>query len=196
MRGDIMNELLIKSWRGLAVRGAVSLLFGILAALWPGLTLMWLIVLFAAYAIISGFASISTALQNRKSNSDWWLPLLLGLIGLGAGAIAILNPGLTTIVLVLLIGATALASGIVDIVMAIRLRKVIQGEGFLILNGIVSVLFGVFVFFFPGAGALAMVWLISIYAVITGVLLLALAWRAHSWTTDHRTPPDSLPAHG
>src|SRR5690349_12334782 len=80
MRGDIMNELLIKSWRGLAVRGAVSLLFGILAALWPGLTLMWLIVLFAAYAIIGGFASISTALQNRKGNSDWWLPLLLGLI--------------------------------------------------------------------------------------------------------------------
>ena len=99
-------------------------------------------------------------------------------------------------VLVLLIGATALASGIVDIVMAIRLRKVIQGEGFLILNGIVSVLFGVFVFFFPGAGALAMVWLISIYAVITGVLLLALAWRAHSWTADHGTPPDSFPAHG
>lgn len=196
MRGDIMNELLIKSWRGLAVRGAVSLLFGILAALWPGLTLMWLIVLFAAYAIIGGFASISTALQNRKSSSDWWLPLLLGLIGLAAGAIAILNPGLTTMVLVLLIGATALGSGIIDIVMAIRLRKVIQGEGFLILNGIISVLFGVFVFFFPGAGALAMVWLISIYAVITGVLLLALAWRAHSWITDHRTPPDSLPAHG
>ena len=60
------------------MRGAVSLLFGILAALWPGLTLMWFIVLFAAYAIIGGFASISTALQNRKSNSDWWLPLLSG----------------------------------------------------------------------------------------------------------------------
>lgn len=190
-----MNELLIKSWRGLAVRGAVSLLFGILAALWPGLTLMWLIVLFAAYAIIGGFASISTALQNRKS-SDWWLPLLLGLIGLGAGAIAILNPGLTTVVLVLLIGATALASGIIDIVMAVRLRKVIQGEGFLILSGIVSVLFGVLVFFFPSAGALAMVWLISIYAIVTGMLLLALAWRAHRWTTDHKTPPNGLPAHG
>lgn len=190
-----MNELIIKSWRGLAVRGGVSLLFGILAALWPGLTLMWLIVLFAAYAVIGGFASISAAVQNRKSNSEWWLPLLLGLIGLLAGAIALLNPGLTAVVLVLLIGATALASGIVDITMAIRLRKVIQGEGFLILNGIVSVLFGVFVFFFPGAGALALVWLISIYAVVTGVLLLALAWRAKHWASGDQTWPPGIP-HG
>lgn len=190
-----MNELLIKSWRGLAVRGAISLLFGILAALWPGLTLMWLIVLFAAYALIGGFASISAAVQNRKSHSEWWLPLLLGLIGLVAGAIAILNPGITAVVLVLLMGATALASGIVDITMAIRLRKVIRGEGFLILNGIVSVLFGVFVFFFPGAGALALVWLISIYAVVTGVLLLALAWRARHWADSDQTWPPGIP-HG
>ncbi len=156
---------------------------------------MWLIVLFAAYAMIGGFASISAAVQNRKSNSEWWLPLLLGLIGLLAGAIAILNPGLTAVVLVLLMGATALAGGIIDIAMAIRLRKVIQGKGFLILNGIVSILFGVFVLFFPGAGALALIWLISIYAVVTGVLLLALAWRAKHWASGDQTWPPGIP-HG
>ncbi|SEK62379.1 HdeD family acid-resistance protein [Nitrosovibrio tenuis] len=191
-----MNELLLKSWKVLALRGAVSLLFGVLAALWPGLTLMWLIVMFAAYALIWGAVSMSAAVRNRKSNDDWWMLLVLGLIGLAAGATTILYPGLTALMLVLLMGATALASGIVDIAMAIRLRKVIQGEGFLILNGIVSILFGVFVFFFPGAGALAMVWLISMYAIVTGMLLLALAWRVRSWTSEHGTPPESLPAHG
>jgi uncharacterized membrane protein HdeD (DUF308 family) len=191
-----MNELFLRSWKGLALRGAVSLLFGILAALWPGLTLLWLIVMFAAYALVNGAISATAAIQNRSANNDWWLMLLLGLIGIAAGVIAILLPDLTAIVLVLVIGATALASGIVDIAMAIRLRKTIRGEGFLILNGIISIAFGVFVFFFPGAGALALVWLISIYAIVSGLLLLGLAWRARSWKNDHGTPSDSLPAHG
>jgi uncharacterized membrane protein HdeD (DUF308 family) len=191
-----MNELLLKSWKVLALRGAISLVFGVLAALWPGLTLMWLIVMFAAYALIWGAVSITTAVRNRESNEDWWLLLLLGLIGLAGGAAALLYPDLTALVLVLLIGGTALASGIVDIAMAIRLRKVIHGEGFLILNGILSVLFGVFVFFLPGAGALALVWLISIYAIVSGFLLLALAWRVRSWIGDHRAPSNSFHAQG
>jgi len=190
-----MNEILLASWKVLAIRGAVSLLFGVLAAFWPGLTLMWLIVMFAAYALVSGAASITAALRNRKSIDDWWLLLLLGLVGLAGGAGALLYPGLTALMLVLVIGATTLASGIADIAMAIRLRKIIRGEAFLILNGIVSIAFGVFVFFFPGAGALALVWLISIYAIVSGVLLLALAWRARDWAGGHGTPPESLPAH-
>lgn len=176
-----MNQIFSKSWGSLAVRGTVSLLFGVLAAFWPGITLLWLLVIFAAYALINGTVSAVAAVQNRKTEKDWWLMLLLGLVGIGAGVVALMLPGLTAVVLALIIGATALASGIVDIAMAIRLRKVIRGEGFLILNGIVSVAFGVFVFFFPGAGALALVWLISIYAIISGLLLLALAWRARNW---------------
>lgn len=191
-----MNELLLKSWKALAWRGAISLVFGVLAALWPGLTLLWLIVMFAAYALIWGAVSITAAVRNRESNEDWWLLLLLGLIGLAGGASAILYPDLTALVLVFLMGGTALASGVVDIAMAVRLRKVIHGEGFLILNGILSVLFGVIVFFFPGAGALALVWLISIYAIVSGFLLLALAWRVRSWISHHGTPSNSLPAHG
>jgi len=172
------------------------LAFGILAAMWPGLTLMWLIALFAAYALLSGFASIAAGIENRKSHSDWWLPLLLGLVSVMAAVAAILSPTITALILVFLIGANALVGGIVDVVMAVRLRKTIQGEGFLILNGIVSILFGVFVLFFPGAGALALVWLISIYATISGILLLAVAWRVRNWTNEHGAPSDHLPAHG
>lgn len=188
-----MNELLANSWRGLAIRGAASLVFGILAALWPGLTLMWLVVLFAAYAIVSGLTSITAAVQNRQTVEDWWLPLLLGIIGVGAGIVAFLVPGLTALVLVLVIGATALATGLLDIVMAIRLRKAIRGEGFLFLSGVISVLFGISVFLFPGTGALALVWLISIYAIVTGALLLMLAWRARSWKNGDRTWSEEIP---
>jgi uncharacterized membrane protein HdeD (DUF308 family) len=184
-----MQNLLSSSWQGLAWRGGISLVFGILAALWPGITLIWLMALFAVYALISGSASAIAAIKNRHTNRDWWLLLLLGLMGVAAGVIAIIYPNLTAVFLVLLIGATALGSGIVDIVMAIRLRKIIQGEALLIINGIISVAFGVFVFFFPGAGALAMVWLISIYAVASGVLLLALAWRARQWRSRNDPGP-------
>lgn len=190
-----MNDLLSKSWRSLAMRGAVSLVFGILAAFWPGITLLWLLVIFAAYALIQGVTSAVAAVQNRKTNDDWWLMLLWGLVGIGAGVIAFMLPNLTAVVLVLVIGATALASGIVDVVMGVRLRKVIRGEGFLILNGIISIAFGVFVFFFPGAGALALVWLIAMYAIISGLLLLALAWRAKKWGDRHEESPHGLP-HG
>lgn len=176
-----MNELFLRSWKGLALRGAVSLLFGIVAALWPGLTLMWLIVMFAAYALAWGTASIISALQNRKSNDNWWLLLLLGIIGLAGGVLALMGPALTTVMLVLVIGATAFATGVLDIAMGIRLRRVIRGEAFLVLNGIISVIFGLSIFIFPGAGALALVWLISMYAVISGFLLLMLAWRARGW---------------
>lgn len=180
-----MNELLSKTWRSLALCGVVSLVFGILAAFWPGITLLWLLVMFATYALIRGVTSAVAAVQNRKTYNDWWLMLLWGLVGIGAGIIAILLPNLTAVALVLVIGATALGSGIVDVVMAVRLRKVIRGEALLILNGLISIAFGVFVFFFPGAGAIALVWLIAMYAIISGLLLLTLAWRAKKWGDRH-----------
>jgi uncharacterized membrane protein HdeD (DUF308 family) len=176
-----MNELLLQSWWMLALRGAIAVLFGVLAVLWPGITLLWLAALFAAYALIGGAVSIIGAVKNRKSDEEWWLILLLGLVSLGAGVIAVLHPGLTALVLVLIMGANALVTGVLDIAVAIRLRKVIRGEWLLILAGIVSIVFGVLVFLFPGAGALALVWLISVYAIVTGVLLLALAFRARTW---------------
>ncbi|MCC2681959.1 MAG: hypothetical protein K0S36_1523 [Nitrosospira multiformis] len=187
-----MNELLSKSWRSLALRGFISLVFGILAAFWPGITLLWLLVMFAAYALIQGVASAIAAVQNRKTNQDWWLMLLWALVGIGAGVVALMLPDLTAVVLVLVIAATALASGIVDMVMSVRLRKVIRGEALLFLNGLISVAFGVFVFFFPGAGALALVWLIAMYAIVSGLLLLALAWRAKKWGTDYEGWPHGL----
>ena len=191
-RGDnAMNEMLSRSWWMLALRGVIAIAFGALALIWPGITLLVLVALFAAYALLGGAVSTLAALRNRRTEQDWWLVLLLGLVSLGAGVVAILHPGLTALVLVLIMGANALLTGILDIAVAIRLRKSIQGEWLLILAGLLSIVFGVLVFLFPGAGALAMVWLISVYAVATGVLLLVVAFRAKSWGRGAGTGADT-----
>jgi uncharacterized membrane protein HdeD (DUF308 family) len=171
-----MEELLERSWWMLALRGVAAILFGVLAIAWPGLTLLVLVGLFAAYAFITAAAYIGAALKNR-TDKGWWLLLLLGFVAVAAGGIAIFHPLVTALVLVLLMGANALVTGVLDLVMAFRLRKQIKNEWMLVLAGIVSIVFGVLVLVFPGAGALAMVWMVSFYATLTGVLLLALALR-------------------
>jgi uncharacterized membrane protein HdeD (DUF308 family) len=176
-----MDQLLLRSWWMLALRGTAALLFGILALIWPGMTLLVLVALFAAYALISGGVSIVAAVRNRNSDTGWWLILLLGIVSVAAGVIAVFNPDITIFVLVLLMGANAIVTGILDIVVAIRLRKRIEREWLLVLAGVVSLVFGVLVFLFPAAGALAMVFLVSFYASLSGILLLALAFRARKW---------------
>jgi uncharacterized membrane protein HdeD (DUF308 family) len=176
-----MDQLLLRSWWMLALRGAAALLFGVLALVWPGMTLLVLVALFAAYALISGSAAVVAAIRNRNSDKGWWLILLLGVVSLVAAVIAVFNPGITILVLVLLMGANALVTGILDIVVAIRLRKQIEREWLLAVAGVVSIIFGVLVFLMPAAGALAMVFMVSFYATLAGILLLTLAFRARRW---------------
>lgn len=172
-----MNASVTQPWWIFALRGVIALAFGVLALLLPGLTLVSLLALFAAYALLGGAAAIFGAVKGAKGDDGRWLPLLLGMVSIGAGTIAVLHPGLTALILVLLIAANALVTGILDIATAIRLRKSIKGEWLLALSGLASVIFGALVFLFPGAGALALIWLISLYALLTGILLLGLAFR-------------------
>ena len=179
-----MKELLARSWWMLALEGLVALLFGVLALLWPGLTLLWLVALFAAYAVLSGAAAIYGAAKNRTHDKGWWLFLLFGLVSVAAGILAFFYPAITALALVLLMGANALITGVLEIAVAIRLRKSVTNEWLMVLAGVVSVAFGIFVLAFPGAGALALVWLSSLYAVVSGVLLLSLAFRVRTWRSD------------
>jgi uncharacterized membrane protein HdeD (DUF308 family) len=200
-----MDNFFVRSWWVLASRGVLAILFGALALAWPQITLLTLIALFAAYALLSGIASVIGAIRNRRKDDDWWIMLLLGIVSVGAGVLAVVNPALTALVLVLVIGANALVTGVLDIVAAIRLRKAIEGDWLLILSGLVSVAFGAIVFFFPETGALAMIWLISFYAIVSGAFLLVAAIRARSLlkgTAEHphgerRAMPDRRvsPAH-
>lgn len=177
-----MNDTLLRYWWMLALRGGIAIAFGLLALLLPGLTLLSLIALFAAYALFGGAVWTIGAIKNRKLDDHWWLLLMAGLAGVGAGLIALLHPALTALVLILLIGANALVTGVLDIVIAVRLRRRLRGEWLLVLSGIASIVFGTVVFLYPlGAGALALVWMVGIYAIATGLLLFILALRVRAW---------------
>lgn len=182
MHDTPMHDTLMRSWWMLALRGAVAIAFGVLAILFPAMTLGSLVALFAGFALLSGAIWVFGAIRNRRSDDQWWVLLLLGLASIGAGSVASLHPALTLLVLVLLIGANALVTGVLDIVVAVRMRKKIQGESLLIASGVASIVFGVIVFLFPvGMGGLAVAWMISLYALVTGLLMLVLAWRVRAW---------------
>lgn len=178
-----MNDTLLRSWWMPAVRGIIAMLFGVTAIALPAVTLVMLAVLFSAFALLAGAVWMFGAVRHRRSDQRWWILLLLGAVSIVAGVIAALHPSLTTIALIVLIGANALVTGILDIVVAVRLRRQIKGEWLLVLTGVVSVLFGLLVLLFPlGAGALALAWMIGIYALLTGAMLVALSIQLRRWT--------------
>jgi len=172
-----MNTSVFRSWWMPALRGLIALSFGVVALFVPAASWAVLLGLFTAYALLGGAASVVGAVRHRKVDEDWWLPLLLGIVGIAAGIVALAIPGLTLLVLTLLIGANAMVGGVLDIAIAVRLRKMLRHEWLLLLNGAISIVFGFLVFLMPGAGALAIAWMIGVYAILSGVLLLALAWR-------------------
>src|SRR5262249_23608578 len=146
-----------------------GILFGILAFGWPGLTLLTLIFLYGAYALVDGACALIGVFTGRARTAapTWWL-IIVGICGIAAGLIAFVYPGLTAIVLVLLIGAWAIVHGVFEIIGAIQLRKEIQNEWMLILAGAISVIFGVIIMAAPGAGALGLVWAIAAYSIVFG----------------------------
>ena len=176
------------SWM-LILRGAFAILFGLLAIAWPDLTLILFVAMFAAYTLVAGFAAVAAAFVRRHGDRQWWLLLLLGIVSLGAGVYALVYPALTALVLVLVIGVNAVLTGALDIALAVRLRRALRSMWPLVLSGIVSLLFGALVLAAPGSGALAMVWLISLYAVLTGVLLLGQGLRIRRAANDHAPHP-------
>ena len=190
-----MDELLGRAWWMLILRGTVALLFGILALFLPGLTLLLLITLFSAYAIAGGIVAILAAIRYRATHGGWWVPLLFGICSIGAGVIAALVPGITTLVLVAVIGANAITTGVFDLIAATRLLRRLRNAWMLVLTGVLSVLFGIFVLLFPGAGALALVWLIGVYALFTGALLFVLGITARAWLRDGLTGEPHAPLH-
>ena len=175
-----MDELLGRAWWMLMLRGAAGILFGLLALLWPGLTLLLLVVMFAAYALIGGIAAVSAAIRHRSIRKDWWIPLLLGLCTIAAGLIALVAPGVTALVLIAVMGANAIVTGVLDVITGVRLKRRGRTEWLLFVIGILSVLFGIFVLLAPGAGALALVWMISTYAIVTGSLLFVVSLAARN----------------
>ncbi|HET7083124.1 MAG TPA: HdeD family acid-resistance protein [Rhizomicrobium sp.] len=166
----------LKNWWLLLLRGIAAIIFGVLAFAWPGVTLLTLILFYGAFALVDGVLAIIAAITGGAPGPRWWLAIV-GLLGIAAGLLTFLMPGLSALVLLFFIAGWAIATGVFQIIGAIQLRKEIDNEWLLILGGIISVLFGIGVMVAPGAGALALIWVIGTYAIIIGVLLVALAFR-------------------
>jgi uncharacterized membrane protein HdeD (DUF308 family) len=176
-----MVHALAKNWWLLLLRGIAAIIFGVLAFAWPGLTLLTLILFYGAFALVDGVLAIIAAIAGGAPAPRWWLAIV-GVLGIAAGLLTFLMPGLSALVLLFFIAGWAIATGVLQIIGAIQLRKEIDNEWLLILGGVISVLFGVGMMLAPGAGALALVWVIGTYAVIMGVVLVALALRLKKHT--------------
>lgn len=171
---------LANNWWTFVLRGIFALLFGVIAFVWPGLTILSLTYVFGFYALLDGIFALVAA-WNFRSSDRWWVLLLEGLLGLAAGVIAFVSPGSTALVLLAVIAAWAILTGILEIVAAIRLRQEIENEWLLGLSGAASIIFGLLLAIWLGAGLLTITWIIGAYAIVFGVLMLLLAFRLRGW---------------
>ena len=182
--GGVLLHALERNWWLILLRGVCAIIFGVLTFIWPGITLLTLVLFYGAYALIDGAIAIWAAIVGGEPAPRWWL-LIVGLLGIAAGLVTLLMPGVTALVLLYFIAFWAILTGVMQIVGAIRLRKEIDNEWLLAASGVLSVLFGVILIVQPGAGALGLLFVIGAYAVIYGVILIGLALRLRSHSHSH-----------
>jgi uncharacterized membrane protein HdeD (DUF308 family) len=182
-----MLSMFTRNWWTFALRGLVAVIFGILALIWPEQTVLALVLLFGAFALADGILAVIAGIASHRYFESWWAMLLRGVLGILIGLLTFLWPNTTALVLLYFIAAWAVLTGIFEIVAAIQLRRLIAGEWAMILSGLLSILFGVLLFVFPGAGAVALVWLIGVYAIAFGILLIVLALRLRGLRREFET---------
>jgi uncharacterized membrane protein HdeD (DUF308 family) len=169
-----MLHTLAQNWWALALRGLAAVVFGLLTFFLPGITLLTLVLLFGAYALVDGVFNV---IAFFRLMSHHWALLIEGLAGIIAGILTFVWPQITAVVLLYLIAFWAIFTGVFEIIAGIRLRKMIANEWLLLVMGVLSLLFGVGILFAPGLGALAIVLWIGAYALVFGIILLAFAFR-------------------
>lgn len=174
--------ILARQWWLLVLRGALAVLLGLAAFLWPGVTWLVLVLIFGAYALVDGAFAVVLGLAYAKDIRRWWIFVLEGLISIIAGLIALTQPGLTALVFLYMIAAWAVVTGILEIIAAVRLRREITNEWLLALGGVLSVVVGALLAIQPETGGVAVIWLIGAYSLIFGVLLMALGFRVRGWS--------------
>jgi uncharacterized membrane protein HdeD (DUF308 family) len=181
-----MLHTLSHNWWTLVLRGLAAVIFGVLAFVWPGITFRVLVLFFGAYALWDGVFALLGAFRTKGERR---LALILeGLVGVAAGLVTFFWPGAATFAVLIIIAAWAIVTGIFEIIAAIRLREEIEGEWFLLLGGVLSVLFGIALAIWPVAGLVAVTWMIGSYAVVFGILLSVLGFRLRNWSGKGPTP--------
>ena len=183
-----MLEVMSRNWWALLIRGIAAVLFGLaILFLWPGLVIQTLVWVFAVYAVVDGIFAIITGIQHR-THPNWWAVVLEGIISILAGIGAFLFPGLAVLTLLYIIAFWAVATGVLQIISAIQLRKEIDNEWMLILGGILSIIFGVLLVIFPESSIVTLLWLFGGLSIAWGIMLIILAFRVRNMGGTATTP--------
>lgn len=181
---------LAKNWWLILLRGVCAIIFGVLTFMWPGISLVTLVLLYGAFALVDGVFGLGAALLGSKGlapGSRWWLAVV-GILGIAAGIVTLVWPGISALVLLLFIAGWAIGTGVLEIVGAIQLRKEIDNEWWLIASGVLSVIFGLVLALQPGVGALALILVIGAFAIVHGALLVMFALRLRARNADPLLP--------
>jgi uncharacterized membrane protein HdeD (DUF308 family) len=179
----MLIETLKRHWWVPVIRGIAAIVFGIIAFVYPGLTIATLVLFFGAWVLIDGIFRIVGAIGHRASDPDWGWQLVIGILGIVVGLLTFHAPQITALALVIYIAAWALMIGASEIALAVKMRREIKGEWFLILMGLASIAFAVLLLWNPIAGAAAVIWLIAWYAVVIGILAIFFGFRLRSLRT-------------
>lgn len=180
---ESLGSILSRNWWLMLLRGLVAIGFGVLVFAKPQISLLALVYLFGIFVLVDGILGVSVAVHGRNELDSWGVLLLWGLLGIGVGVLAFVRPDITALALLFYIALWAIATGILEIAAAVRLREVIKNEWLLILAGLVSVAFGVWLIARPEAGAQAVLWTIGAYAILLGVLLVLFAFKIRSFVS-------------
>ena len=189
---DAMNDMLANNWWAVALRGIVAILFGIAAFAMPFVTMLSLVVVFAAFSFVDGVFGIIMSVRGARKGERWIWLLLSGILGIVASAVAVLWPGITVLAFVILVAAWALVSGTFMLISAFRL-KIDHGRVWLVIGGIASIVFGILLVISPFIGALVLTFWTGAHALVLGATLLVLAYKLRSQRTDL---PSSLATSG
>jgi len=187
MLQSVGAHIVLRNWWMLAIRGALAIIFGLVALLFPGIAILAFIYIFAAYAIIDGIVAVAVSLGERGTFGRWTWLLIEGVFGILAGFLAIAYPGLTALVLLYIIAIWAILTGILEIIAAFTFHEQVALEWALNLAGLFSILFGLLLLLHPGAGILTILWLVGIYAIVFGILFIVRALQLRSWASSVTT---------
>ncbi len=176
-----LASMLSRAWCLVVLRALAAIAFGVLTWVLPGISLASLVLVFGAFSMADGILRIWAAFSSAGDSESRWVLVLAGLVGIGIGVVTMIAPDVTALALIFYIAAWAVATGALEIMAAVRLRKVIDGEWLLALAGLASVAFGITILVRPGPGALALLWLIGSYAIVFGILLLVFAIKARAF---------------
>jgi uncharacterized membrane protein HdeD (DUF308 family) len=174
--GADARALVRRTWWVFLIGGLASLLFGVLAFVNPGIALLVLSMFFAAAILVDGAFNIVGAIQNREKDG-WWVMLLIGVLGVGVGGYALMNPPVSMLAFVYLVALEAILLGVFLVMLGYRVRKATSREWILYVTGVLSILFGILVVARPDAGSLTIVYLIAAWAIVIGAFKIAFAFR-------------------